>query len=52
MLGQFGIGPKIGLHSGDVLIESVDIYGDNVNVASKLVNLAKANQIVTTLSFL
>ena len=36
---------RIGLHYGKVIIEEKDIYGDVVNVAAKLTNLAGGDQI-------
>ena len=36
---------RIGLHYGKVIIEEKDIYGDVVNVAAKLTNIAKGDQI-------
>jgi class 3 adenylate cyclase/tetratricopeptide (TPR) repeat protein len=36
---------RIGLHFGKVIIEEKDIYGDVVNVAAKLTNLASGDQI-------
>lgn len=37
---------RIGLHLGDVLVEEDDIYGDGVNVASRLESIAPAGGIV------
>jgi class 3 adenylate cyclase len=39
---------KTGFHTGEVIIEEADIFGDAVNVASRMVSLAKARQIITT----
>lgn len=36
---------RVGIHYGSVIVEQEDIYGDVVNVASKLTNLAKGGQI-------
>ena len=36
---------RIGLHYGKVIVEEKDIYGDVVNVAAKLTNLASGDQI-------
>lgn len=47
-LMQLNIAIKIGLHHGPVLDEKNDIFGDAVNVAARMVALAKADQIITT----
>jgi class 3 adenylate cyclase len=36
---------RIGLHYGNVIVEEKDIYGDVVNVASKLTNMSEGGQI-------
>ncbi len=36
---------RVGLHYGKVIVEEKDIYGDVVNVAAKLTNLAGGDQI-------
>ena len=38
---------RIGFHHGEVIIESEDVFGDAVNVAARMVELAKADQIIT-----
>lgn len=45
------IGIRIGLHHGDALLEADgDVYGDAVNTAARMAQLAKREQIVTTAS--
>jgi class 3 adenylate cyclase len=41
-------GIRIGLHHGPVLEEGGDVFGDTVNMAARMVELAKAGQILTT----
>ena len=36
---------RIGIHSGDVMVEGDDIHGDGVNIAARLEGLAKPNGI-------
>lgn len=38
----------VGFHFGPVVIEERDIFGDAVNLASRMVNLAKRDQVLTT----
>ncbi len=47
-LSLFEVSVKVGLHYGDVLLEKNDVFGDAVNIASRMVDLATANQIITT----
>ena len=42
---EHGIHVRIGIHFGDGIIEDKDIFGNVVNIASKLTNLAGSNQI-------
>jgi class 3 adenylate cyclase len=41
-------GIRIGVHSGPVLEEAGDVFGDTVNVAARMVSLAKVGQILTS----
>ncbi len=43
-----GIGVHIGLHFGPVVEEKDDVFGDTVNVAARMVGLARDGEIVTT----
>lgn len=46
--GLTGLQLRIGLHEGPVLEEDGDVFGDAVNVAARLTDLAKGGQILTT----
>ena len=48
LLVEIGIMIKVGLHFGDVLKEDNDVYGDAVNVAARMVQLSRPEQIITT----
>lgn len=39
---------RVGFHFGPILVEDADIFGDAVNLASRMANQAKAGQILTT----
>jgi class 3 adenylate cyclase len=39
---------RVGLHYGPALVEAGDVFGDAVNLAARIVGLAKANQILTS----
>lgn len=39
---------KIGVHSGPVIIENNDVFGDVVNVAARVISLAASEQVLTT----
>jgi adenylate cyclase len=43
-----GIELRIGIHLGDVVEEDGDIFGDGVNVASRLEQVASPNQIIVS----
>ena len=38
---------RVGMHHGPTLVDNQDFFGDSVNVASRMVSLAKAGQIIT-----
>lgn len=38
---------RIGLHHGPVILENNDVFGDAVNIAARMVDQAKAGQIIT-----
>ncbi|MFO7644985.1 MAG: adenylate/guanylate cyclase domain-containing protein [Desulfosarcina sp.] len=42
-----GIHLRIGFHHGEVICEPDDLFGDAVNVAARMVGLAKSDQIIT-----
>ncbi len=39
---------RIGMHHGPVLVEGHDVYGDTVNTAARMAQLAAGRQIITT----
>lgn len=39
---------RVGFHCGPALVENADVFGDTVNLAARMTELAKAGQIVTT----
>jgi adenylate cyclase len=39
---------RLGLHFGQIIREGGDVFGDAVNVASRVASIAKADQIITT----
>ena len=47
-LASHPLSVRIGLHTGPVVIEKGDVFGNTVNIAARLVSLAKAKQILTT----
>ncbi len=46
--GRFPIYLRIGVHLGDVEVRGTDIFGDSVNVASRIESLAEAGGICVT----
>jgi adenylate cyclase len=44
---QANIHLRIGFHHGEVISEPGDVFGDAVNVAARMVALAKSDQILT-----
>ena len=44
----FPIAVRIGFNYGPVLIERGDVFGDAVNLAARMVSIARARQIITT----
>jgi len=45
---SFPVNIHIGFHHGPVIIDNEDVFGDAVNIASRLADYAKPRQIVTT----
>ena len=43
-----GLNLKIGIHQGEIAVEGKEIYGDGVNVASRIEGLAQPNQILVS----
>ena len=46
LIGNFRRSLHIGLHSGPVIFEGDDVFGDPVNVAARITKIAKAGQIL------
>lgn len=42
------LGAHVGFHLGSVLQERGDVFGDTVNVAARMVSLAKTDEVLTT----
>ena len=44
----FAIRIRIGIHTGDAIVEKGDVYGDIVNVAARVENISKGNEILVS----
>ncbi len=44
----FNICIRIGIHTGDAIVEKGDVYGDIVNVAARVESISKANEILVS----
>jgi class 3 adenylate cyclase len=44
----FKICIRIGIHTGDAIVEKGDVYGDIVNVAARVENISKGNEILVS----
>lgn len=51
-LQKVSLSVRVGFHSGPVVEEEGDVFGNTVNIAARLVELAKPGQILTTKSTL
>jgi class 3 adenylate cyclase len=47
-VGAMPLAIRVGFHSGPVLEENGDVFGDAVNLAARLVELARVDQIITS----
>ena len=47
-IGTDKLAVRIGFHFGQALQQDDDVFGDSVNIAARLVELAKAGQIITS----
>lgn len=47
-LQKHKISIRVGLHHGPVLLDGNDVYGDTVNTASRMAQVAASGQIITT----
>ena len=44
----FNIRIRIGIHTGDAIVEKEDVYGDIVNVAARVEKISKGNEILVS----
>jgi adenylate cyclase len=49
--GASALNIRVGLHYGNTIAKDGDIFGDAVNIAARMAAIAKANQTITTESF-
>jgi len=47
-LGESTIAVRVGCHFGSVIDREGDLFGDSVNVAARVANMAKGGQVLTT----
>lgn len=43
-----GLAIRVGFHAGEVILRDGDVFGDTVNVASRIAEMSKGEQILTT----
>ena len=48
LAGYYAPDIYVGIDYGPVIVENADVFGDSVNVAARMVKLAKRRQIITT----
>lgn len=46
--GKYGLSVRIGFHAGPLIEDQGDVFGDAVNTAARIADLAKGGQIMTT----
>jgi class 3 adenylate cyclase len=47
-LGSHSLSVHIGFHFGPAILERGDVYGDAVNIAARMTDVARAQQVITT----
>lgn len=47
-VNKFQVSIKIGIHAGFVICDADDVFGNAVNVAARVLDIAQAKQIITT----
>ncbi len=48
-VGSVRLGARIGLHHGPLVVREGDVFGDTVNLAARLTEMASRNQVITSL---